>query len=383
MASVVRRDKSRYWTACFTDRDGRQLKRSTKTSDRAAALRIALDLERVERQARAGVLVTGQLQKVLNDVSENLTGDSLLVPSVEAYLNEWLEDVAVRNRPKTLISYRIAVKFFLEHLGPKAQRPLGVVTPKDIDSFLSDRLRNGCAPKSALGNLKALNVAFRRAVIHGHLLRNPLEGVRRPKDEASEREIFTHEEVQRLLNAAPSLEWQTLILLGYFVGARLCDCIDMKWENVFPEKGVICYTQRKTGKQVVVPMHYHVIEHLSYLSTFGTTGPMCPKMSKLKPSGKTGLSQSFIKIVRRAGIDPLVVQGKGARQFTRRSFHSLRHSFNSALANHGVSQEVRMKLAGHSSKAMNEVYTHLQIDALKNAVATLPLFGGQADKPAS
>lgn len=71
----------------------------------------------------------------------------------------------------------------------------------------------------------------------------------------------------------------------------------------------------------------------------------------------------------------MTVQGKGVRKFSRRIFHSLRHSFNSAMANAGVSDEIRMKLTGHASKKMNERYTHLQMATLKNAMAALPLFG--------
>lgn len=56
MASVVRRTKSRFWKACNTDRDGRQLKRSTKTTVRSQAMQIALELERVEQEARKGAL---------------------------------------------------------------------------------------------------------------------------------------------------------------------------------------------------------------------------------------------------------------------------------------------------------------------------------------
>jgi hypothetical protein len=33
-----------------------------------------------------------------------------------------------------------------------------------------------------------------------------------------------------------------------------------------------------------------------------------------------------------------------------------------------------MKLTGHSSKAMNTRYTHLEVGTLKNAVTALPLF---------
>jgi hypothetical protein len=36
-----------------------------------------------------------------------------------------------------------------------------------------------------------------------------------------------------------------------------------------------------------------------------------------------------------------------------------------------------MKLTGHSSKAMNQNYTHLQMATLKNAMTALPLFGAR------
>src|SRR5438552_2579054 len=110
MASITKHPKSQFWTACFTSRDGRQLKRSTKTTDRNQALEIAIALERVERQAKQGALTTIQLRKVLNDVSENVTGDSLTTPSVEDYLNGWLNGVTARNTAATRERYGNTVK---------------------------------------------------------------------------------------------------------------------------------------------------------------------------------------------------------------------------------------------------------------------------------
>ena len=146
------------------------------------------------------------------------------------------------------------------------------------------------------------------------------------------------------------------------------------------DEGTIVYDQQKTGKKVTVPMHYHIIEHLKFLSAFGTSGFLCPKLAGKGSGGKHGLSEGFKRIVIKAGIDPMTVKGKGIRNFTKRTFHSLRHSFNSALANAGVTEEVRMKLTGHTSKDMNARYTHLQVATLKTAVTTLPLFG---TKPAT
>ena len=43
------------------------------------------------------------------------------------------------------------------------------------------------------------------------------------------------------------------------------------------------------------------------------------------------------------------VEGKTARTLARRSFHNLRHAYNTELANADVLQEVRRKLGGHFS----------------------------------
>jgi integrase len=375
MASIVRREKSKYFTACFTNREGRQLKRSTKTTDKKQAMQIAIELERVEHQARQGNLTSAQLRKVLNDVSEKVTGDTLVAPTVAAYLTEWLAGIEEKNAEGTHERYSNAVKHFLTQLKEKAQRPITAITPRDVELYLTWRLKQGVASKTAIVDMKVLNSAFRRAETYGVILKNPVKPVQLPKSESSEREVFTNAEVQKILDAAPSLEWQTLILLGYFIGGRLGDCVQMKWENVSVDNGTIVYEQKKTGKKVVVPMHYHVIEHLKFLSTFGTEGFLAPKLALKGSGGKHGLSEGFSRILKLAKIDPMTIQGKGVRKFSRRTFHSLRHSFNSALANAGIAEEVRMKLTGHSSKEMNARYTHLQVATLKNAVTSLPLFG--------
>jgi site-specific recombinase XerD len=139
-----------------------------------------------------------------------------------------LSGIEARNSPATLERYGSATKWFLQNLQTKAQKPITSVTPEDIEKFLNWRLKNGVAPKTAIVDLKIIKSAFRRAEAYGTILKSPVGAVRMPKENSSEREVFTHDEVQRLLNATPSLDWQTLITLGYFFGARLRDCFNMK-----------------------------------------------------------------------------------------------------------------------------------------------------------
>jgi integrase len=86
------------------------------------------------------------------------------------------------------------------------------------------------------------------------------------------------------------------------------------------------------------------------------------------------------RLRKRAGIDDGVARkkdGKLGRNVSRLSFHSLRHSFNSAMANADVPLEIRQKLTGHASKDMNKHYTHLELETVRRAVESIPQLPGK------
>jgi len=97
-----------------------------------------------------------------------------------------------------------------------------------------------------------------------------------------------------------------------------------------------------------------------------------PRMASLKSGGRHGLSESFKRIMRNAGLDAGKAEKNGLRQLSLRSFHALRHSFTSALANAGVAPELRMKLTGHKSESIHRVYTHHELAPLRAAVDKIP-----------
>jgi integrase len=91
--------------------------------------------------------------------------------------------------------------------------------------------------------------------------------------------------------------------------------------------------------------------------------------------GKSGLSMAFKRIMEQAEVDAGVARlssGTKGRSFSLRSFHSLRHSFISALANSGVSSELRRRLSGHASEEMHAVYTHHELETIRQAVSAIP-----------
>ena len=62
-------------------------------------------------------------------------------------------------------------------------------------------------------------------------------------------------------------------------------------------------------------------------------------------------------------------EGRTVRTLT---FHSLRHSFSSAMANAGIAEEGRMKLTGHATREVHAKYTHHELEPLRAAIAALP-----------
>jgi integrase len=62
---------------------------------------------------------------------------------------------------------------------------------------------------------------------------------------------------------------------------------------------------------------------------------------------------------------------------SKRSFHAMRHSFISALANANVTPELRMKLAGHKSEKIHSGYTHHERSVLKAAMDSHPGLKGK------
>jgi len=100
-----------------------------------------------------------------------------------------------------------------------------------------------------------------------------------------------------------------------------------------------------------------------------------PSLAERSTGGKNGLSGQFTRVMAAAGIEGKITRHTPrGRANSSLSFHSLRHSFNSAMANAGVAEEVRMKLAGHSTREVHAKYMHRELEPLRAAIATIPLF---------
>jgi len=138
-------------------------------------------------------------------------------------------------------------------------------------------------------------------------------------------------------------------------------------------KGVIRFTQAKTGREVQIPVHENL---KSWLETRRNGSEwVFPSLGVRLPEGLADSPKLSLGSWQRAGIEREEIrerQGKKGRAVHALSFHSLRHTMNSILANEGVSQELRQSIVGHASKTINSHYTHLELSTMQGVIAKLP-----------
>ncbi len=378
MASVHQRPKSPYWHASYLGPDGRWILRSTKQQDRQSALAVAMEYERASKLARRGELVEAQAREVLKDIMKRADmGETLQTVSIKSHFDTWLASKRDRKSEGTGERYGVAVEEFLKTLGNRASKNLTSLTAADVQRFLDHRTGKGLAPKTVNVDVKIIRGALNAARRQGLIPTNPAEAVELPEAIGMERGTFTPAEVKMLVDTAEG-EWKLLIMLAYFTGARLSDCCRMQWEGVDLTEETLTYTQIKTGAKVTAPLHPDLLARLNKLA--GTDKPevfILPHMANLRPGGRHGLSETFKRIMRKAGVDSQTVKGAGNQMFSRRSFHALRHSFTSALANQNVSSELRMKLTGHKTVGEHQKYTHHEMENLRAAVKKIPSLGSK------
>jgi integrase len=376
MASIHKdpRGKSPFWYCAYSLPDGRRVFRSTKQRERKKALAICLKLGDAAEAARTGELTEIAARKSLDDILESVGARPIRSETVRAFSATWLASKKLSVRVGTYSVYHRTIQKFLDSLGERADRSLASVTPADVASFRDARGRgDGVSAGTLVMDLTVLRSVFSSARRQGLLTHNPAEAVDLPVRRPIERVTFSSNELRALL-ASVSGEWKTLILLGYYLGGRLSDMASLSWEAVDLAGGVIFYTQGKTRRRVEVPIHPELEERLLEIAGDQQDGHLCPTLAKTRIDGRNGLSNRFARLLIEAGI-PAETVNAGKNSFRRKSYHSLRHSFASALTNAGVSPELRMKLTGHRSLGAHQRYTHHELAPLKAAIAALPLLG--------
>jgi len=172
---------------------------------------------------------------------------------------------------------------------------------------------------------------------------NPWEGLKSTKKNDSKPwRRFTHGECVRIYEAAG--EYQFLILIGYYTGQRLSDCLTISHKlnkgPYEPPVDMLSIRQGKTGKMVHLPMlpELQCFSVVTYIMT------------------SADISRNIKKILHSVGIED-----NGSRV----GFHSFRKTFVSMMDEAGCPINVTNSITGHDSGSMHDRYSQTDVDTAR------------------
>jgi integrase len=344
------RGRSPFWICCYTSATGQRLQKSTKITikpfkgekrkdgspktiadKRAEALEACLGIERAENHAKNGTLTEQQAKKIIGEIVERTTGEPLRNYKVRDWLDQWLDMKEQVRAGKTMDRYRQVIRDFIASLGNRANLALAHITPKDVLTYRNSITRAGKTARTANLSVKVVSAALNAAVRQHIIESNPVTALESLPVNAEEKGTFTPAQVSKLVRAAEG-DWRGAILLGYYTGARLGDVANMRWDAIDWRSKVVRFTPSKTKKPVTIPLHRDLERELLKNAGIGKAS-MFPSLAGKGTGGKHGLSGRFAAIMGKARVESKRTQASGGRTLSSLSFHSLRHSFNSAMAN--------------------------------------------------
>lgn len=134
-----------------------------------------------------------------------------------------------------------------------------------------------------------------------------------------------------------------------FTGCRLREILDLRWEYVDFDRGLLFLPDSKTGKKAIV-LNAPALKVLSSLPRLGPY--VVPGDSPERP--RHDLKKIWAAVSRRADLG-------GVR------IHDLRHTFASVGAGSGLGLPIVGKLLGHSQPSTTQRYAHLDADPVRRA----------------
>ena len=226
-----------------------------------------------------------------------------------------------------------AMAMFLGFFG-RDRRP-ETLSQRDWDRFIRARRAGSVGPSGKpVGDrmiewdltflMAVLNWAARSRDEHGRPLleRNPLKGLRKPKEKNPTRVVLTEEEYQALLRVSQQVDWRfhVALVLAHETGHRIGAIRNLRWADIDLEGGIVRWRaeHEKTGYEHRTPLTDEALATLEEARRMGAGTGNAPVLPSSKDATRcihrVSAYQWWRKAQTLAGLEPKA----------RRGWHSLR-----------------------------------------------------------
>lgn len=322
-----------------------------------------------ETKVEAEKALAKKLQEVENgiyvDKSKSLTFKQLSDKYMKYYAELHLKET-------TLSCYQNCLNHLLPVIG---DMKILEITPNTMNEYI--RLKQKTTKLSNTSINKHLVLAksiLTHAIDNGLLAKNPLDRVKKLKEEVKEQQCLTQKEVYKVLEVAQKYypDFYPLLITAIFTGARQGELFSLTWDKINFVEGYMKIDKRVHDKTISTPKTRSSIRKINLpdevIKVLKEWRLRCPHsdMNLVFPNEKGNFlnrqnlrKRQLNPTLRRAGVSEI-------------RFHDLRHTFASLLLANNAHPKYVQDQMGHSSiKITMDTYSHLLPEAHKKGVDTL------------
>ncbi|BAK84967.1 tyrosine recombinase [Komagataeibacter medellinensis] len=241
----------------------------------------------------------------------------------------------------------------------------------DLRAYLAGLAGQGLAPRTQARRLSCLKQYFLFLAREGLRPDNPAALLEAPRLDAPLPRFLSEGEVSALLaacapepDATPARRRRLLVARAalemlYASGLRISELLTLPRRALDATPGMML-VRGKGGRERMVPMSARAraaARSLMAVDAARKSPFLFPGRGAAQPMTRQGFDRIMHDVALRAGLDP-----------ARLSPHVLRHSFATHLLAHGADLRALQVLLGHADIATTQIYTHVMLDRLREAV---------------
>ena len=238
-----------------------------------------------------------------------------------------------------------------------------------VRNFLTEELNNGVSKRSCKRRLSALRLFYSYLKKEGMVKENPFELVTSPKADKTYPHVLYQDQINEIMEnnrkRTDPLKTrdQAILSMLYYCGLRASELVGLTVQDV-DTKNRIAHVVGKGNKERIVPFTIDCRDDvIEYRDNLRKT-----LLNNVKdPVSALFLNEKGQRLTTR-GLEYILdkIEEKTST-FVGLHPHILRHSFATHLLDNGADLRVIQELLGHESLNTTQVYTHVSVEAMKQA----------------
>lgn len=266
----------------------------------------------------------------------------------------------------SIMAYQLDLQRLKNHM---EQHNIDIVraTFDDLQAFLFDTSKEISSVRTQARLIAGIHSFYRFLLYHNYIEQDPSELLETPKKETHLPEVLSLEEIDRMIaqidmSKSESHRNRAIIEMLYGSGLRVSELVNLKLSDIYINEGYMRITG-KGSKQRLVPISPVAIEWFRYWMEDRSKLDIKPEAIDIAFLNRHG------RQLTRAMIFTIIKSLAKAAEIKKTiSPHTLRHSFATHLLQNGADLRIIQQLLGHESISTTEIYTHVDIHDLREAV---------------